>query len=607
MKTWLITGCSSGIGKGIAKAVLESGDQAIVTARNKDKVMDIVEAYPEAALAVSLDVCSQDSIKNAVKEAYDKFGTIDVLVNNAGYGYRSAVEEGEIEAVQTLYQTNLFGPIELIKAVLPKMREQKSGYILNVTSIAAARSAVGSGYYASSKAALELLTNGLMKELAPLGIKAMVVQPGAFRTRFYDGESLQGTKAQIGDYEAVVGKSRPGNFENKHQQAGDPDKAGKVIVDVVHNDDLPEILTLGKAAVTAVKSTLEAKIAELDKWAEVQLHVIMRKESRKMKRLRFGKTDMYVNAIGLGCMGLTHASGLPTPKEEAVEILRKAHDMGYDFYDTAECYTGVNPDGSTAYNEEVVGEAVKPFRKDIILCTKFGVKHMGDHLEFDSSPETIRKSLEGSLKKLQTDYVDIYYQHRIDPKVEPEVVAGVMKELIEEGKIKAWGISETNEEYLRRAHAVCPVTVIENRYSMMARWHENLMPVCKELGITYVAFSPLANGALTGAYQSKKAFGSGEQDFRPDMPQYSEEGIKKTNELLEVVSQIGEKHHATNAQMSLAWMINKYDFIIPIPGSRKLDRLQSNFEAGNVELSQEEVKTIDDKLNTMEFKVFGGH
>lgn len=311
---------------------------------------------------------------------------------------------------------------------------------------------------------------------------------------------------------------------------------------------------------------------------------------------------MYVNAIGLGCMGLTHASGLPTPKEEAVEILRKAHDMGYDFYDTAECYTGVNPDGSTAYNEEVVGEAVKPFRKDIILCTKFGVKHMGDHLEFDSSPETIRKSLEGSLKKLQTDYVDIYYQHRIDPKVEPEVVAGVMKELIEEGKIKAWGISETNEEYLRRAHAVCPVTVIENRYSMMARWHENLMPVCKELGITYVAFSPLANGALTGAYQSKKAFGSGEQDFRPDMPQYSEEGIKKTNELLEVVSQIGEKHHATNAQMSLAWMINKYDFIIPIPGSRKLDRLQSNFEAGNVELGQEEVKTIDDKLNTMEFK-----
>ena len=269
MKTWLITGCSSGIGAGIAKAVLRSGDQAVVTARNKEKVMAIVKDYPETALAVSLDVCDNESIKNAVQEANEKFGTIDILVNNAGYGYRSAVEEGEIEAVQTLYQTNLFGPIELIKAVLPKMREQKSGYILNVTSIAAARSAVGSGYYASSKAALELLTNGLMKELAPLGIKAMVVQPGAFRTRFYDGESLQGTKSAITDYESTVGKSRPGNFENKHQQAGDPDKAGEVIVKVVNSDEMPEILTLGKAAVTAVKSTLEAKIAELDKWAEV--------------------------------------------------------------------------------------------------------------------------------------------------------------------------------------------------------------------------------------------------------------------------------------------------------------------------------------------------
>lgn len=326
-----------------------------------------------------------------------------------------------------------------------------------------------------------------------------------------------------------------------------------------------------------------------------------------MRKVQLGKTDMYVNVIGLGCMGLSHASGTPTPKDEAVEILKKAHEIGYDFYDTAECYTGVYPDGSISYNEEIVGEAIKDFRKDVILCTKFGVTHKGDHLELDSSPEKIRASLEGSLKRLQADYVDIYYQHRIDPKVEPEVVAGVMKELIEEGKIRAWGISEVNEEYLRRAHAICPVTVIENRYSMMARWHENLMPVCKELGITYVAFSPMANGALTGAYQSKKDFGNGDQDFRPDMPQYSDEGIKKTNELLEVVDKIGAKHNANSAQMSLAWMINKYDFIIPIPGSRKIERLKSNFEAGNVELSEEEIKVIDDKLNSMEFKVFGGH
>ncbi len=269
MKTWLITGCSSGIGAGIAKAVLKSGDQAIVTARNKEKVMDIVKDYPNTALAVSLDVCDGESIQNAMKEANEKFGTIDVLVNNAGYGYRAAIEEGEIEAVQKLYQTNLFGPIELIKAVLPGMRAQKSGFILNVTSIAAARSAIGSGYYASSKAALELLTNGLMKELKPLGITAMVVQPGAFRTRFYDGESLQGTQSAIGDYENTVGKTRPGNFENKHQQAGDPDKAGEVIVNVLKGDKYPEILTLGAAAVDAVKTTLEEKIKELEEWREI--------------------------------------------------------------------------------------------------------------------------------------------------------------------------------------------------------------------------------------------------------------------------------------------------------------------------------------------------
>ncbi|WP_294580881.1 oxidoreductase [uncultured Thomasclavelia sp.] len=269
MKTWLITGCSSGIGAGIAKAVLKSGDQAVITARNKNKVAEIVKDYPDTALAVSLDVCDNESIKNAIKEANEKFGTIDVLVNNAGYGYRSAIEEGEVEAVQTLFNTNVFGPVELIKAVLPGMRAQKSGFIINVTSIAAARSAIGSGYYASSKAALELLTNGLMKEVAPLGIKVMVVQPGAFRTRFYDGESLKGSATEISDYAETAGKTRVGRFENKHAQPGDPDKAGEVIVNVVNGDKQPEILSLGSDAVRAVKATLEAKLAELEEWADV--------------------------------------------------------------------------------------------------------------------------------------------------------------------------------------------------------------------------------------------------------------------------------------------------------------------------------------------------
>lgn len=326
-----------------------------------------------------------------------------------------------------------------------------------------------------------------------------------------------------------------------------------------------------------------------------------------MKQTRLGKTNMYVQPVGLGCMGLSHASGTPTPKDEAVKILRAAYEMGYNFFDTAECYTGINPDGSISYNEEIVGEAIKPFRDQVILCTKFGVTHKGDHLEFDSSPEKIRQSLDGSLKKLQTDYIDIYYQHRIDPKVEPETVAQVMKELIAEGKIRAWGISETTDEYLRRAHAICPVTVIENRYSMMARWHEPIFKTCEELGITYVAFSPMANGALTGAYKSNKDFGNGDQDFRPNMPQYSEEGMKKTNEIVAFLQLLATKHDATPAQISLAWMINKKDYIIPIPGSRKISRLRENLDAGKIILSSEEIQMIDEKLDSMTFMVFGGH
>lgn len=324
-----------------------------------------------------------------------------------------------------------------------------------------------------------------------------------------------------------------------------------------------------------------------------------------MKKIRLGQTDMYVNPIGLGCMGFSHAYGEAKEKDEAIEILREAHKLGYDFYDTAECYTGICKDGSISYNEELVGEAIKDFRKEVILATKFGVKHKGDHLELDSSPDAIRKAIDGSLKRLNTDYIDLYYQHRIDPKVEPEVVANVMKELISEGKIKAWGISETNEEYLRRAHAVCPVTAIQNRYSMMARWHESLFSVCEELKITYIAFSPIANGLLSGQYTNETKFSDG--DFRNNMPQYSENGYEKAKDLLAMLEKISEEKNATKAQISLAWILGKKDYIVPIPGSRKLSRLKENFDSSYVILSEDEIKRIDSLLNEMNFDVFGGN
>lgn len=324
-----------------------------------------------------------------------------------------------------------------------------------------------------------------------------------------------------------------------------------------------------------------------------------------MQQRNLGK-NRKVSPIGLGCMGITHASGTPLTKTEGIKVLEAALDIGYTFFDTAECYTGINPDGTVAYNEEVVGVALKPVRSKVILASKCGVTHVGDHLILDSRPQSIRKALEGSLKRLQTDYIDLYYQHRIDPNVAPEEVAGTMDDLIKEGKIRAWGISETDEAYLRRAHAVCPVTAIQNRYSMMARWYENMFPVVEELGITYVAFSPLANGFLSGQYNEKSNFEKG-TDFRSSMPQYTPEGFEKSRELLQMLHDMAAEKNATPGQISLAWMLCKKPFIIPIPGSRKPERLKENFEAANIYLSQEEIVAIDEKLDSMKLLVFGGH
>lgn len=326
-----------------------------------------------------------------------------------------------------------------------------------------------------------------------------------------------------------------------------------------------------------------------------------------MKQRILGTSGIAVSAVGMGCMGITHASGAPMPLEEGVRVIRAAYDMGCTFFDTAECYTGVYPDGSTAYNETVVGEALRPVRDRVVIATKCGVQHGKDRsLLLDSRPETIRASLEGSLRRLGTDYVDLYYQHRIDPAVPPEEVAGVMADLIREGKIRAWGISEANETYLRRAHAVCPVAAVQNRYSMMARWHEPLFPVLEELHIAWVAFSPMANGFLTGRYTPQSRF-DGAADYRAAMPQYTEEGFRAAEGLLALLRRLAEEKHATPAQLSLAWMLCKKPYLIPIPGSRKPERLAEDFGAADVLLSAGDIARIDAALDPMHFAVFGGH
>ena len=319
--------------------------------------------------------------------------------------------------------------------------------------------------------------------------------------------------------------------------------------------------------------------------------------------------DLTVSAVGLGCMGMSHAYGAPADKTEMTELLAQAVDMGYTFFDTAEVYgTADNPHD----NEELVGSALKPFRDQVVIATKFGIHfdmtspEVNKPLIPDSRPEVIRASVEASLTRLGTDHIDLYYQHRTDPNVPIEEVAGVMADLIREGKITHWGLSEAAEETIRRAHAVCPVTAIQNRYSMMARWHEALFPVLEELNIGFVAFSPMANGLLTGAYNKDSRFDP-KLDYRSNMPQFTAEAMDQNQKLLALLQDMAREKNATPAQLSLAWMLCKKPWIVPIPGTRKLERLRENAGAADVVLTPSEVSALDDALDIIPMsEVFGG-
>ena len=327
-----------------------------------------------------------------------------------------------------------------------------------------------------------------------------------------------------------------------------------------------------------------------------------------MKKRILG-ADLEVSSVGLGCMGFSHAYGAPTDKKTAVEAIRGAVEMGYNFFDTAEVYGAAD---DPHQNETLVGEALKDVRGKVIIATKFGIKfdmnspEVNKPLIPDSRPETIRVSVDASLKRLGTDHIDLYYQHRADPNVPIEEVAGVMSELIKAGKITHWGLSEADEEQLRRAHKVCPVTAIQNRYSMMARWHEKLFPVLEELNIGFVAFSPLANGFLSGRYGKGTQF-DGVLDYRSAMPQFTDKGVEQNSALLSLLNKLASDKNVTPSQISLAWMMCKKTYIVPIPGTRKTERLKENFAATDIVLTSNEIAEIDSALDNMEMSpVFGG-
>ncbi len=305
-----------------------------------------------------------------------------------------------------------------------------------------------------------------------------------------------------------------------------------------------------------------------------------------------GNSGLEVSAIGLGCMGISYAYGPAMDKAAAIQLIRAAFDSGVTLFDTAEAYGPFT-------NETLLGEALAPFREQIVIATKFGFKNGDVAQGLDSRPENIRAVAEASLKRLNTDCIDLFYQHRVDPNVPIEEVAGTVKALIAEGKVKHFGLSEAGVKTIRRAHAVQPVAALQSEYSLWWREPESdLIPVLEELGIGFVPFSPLGKGFLTGAIDDTTTFG--EDDFRNKVPRFSEENRRANAQLVQVIGQIADGKGATRAQIALAWLLARKPWIVPIPGTTKLHRLNENNGAANVVLSAADLGAIESALQQIQ-------
>ena len=306
-----------------------------------------------------------------------------------------------------------------------------------------------------------------------------------------------------------------------------------------------------------------------------------------MEKRKLGNSGLEVSAIGLGCMGMNHHRGPAPNRADMIALIRAAVERGVTFFDTAEVYGPFT-------NEELVGEALEPFRKDVVIATKFGFDlGPGGSGGLNSRPERIRQVAEESLKRLRVDAIDLFYQHRVDPDVPIEEVAGVVRDLIAAGKVKHFGLSEPSAQTIRRAHAVQPVAAVESEYSLWWRAPEGeVLPVCEELGIGFVPYSPLGRGHLTGKIDETTTFGS--NDNRSTLPRFTQEARKANRPVVELLEKIGDQKGATSAQIALAWLLAQRPWIVPIPGTTKLNRLEENIAAASIELTPDDLRHIDD-------------
>ncbi|GAA5233600.1 aldo/keto reductase [Verticiella sediminum] len=311
-----------------------------------------------------------------------------------------------------------------------------------------------------------------------------------------------------------------------------------------------------------------------------------------MQKRQLGSGGLSVSAIGFGCMGLSHSYGIPTDKPDAIRLIRAAFDLGVTFFDTAEMY-------GRFINEEIVGEALEPVRDQVVIATKFGFKEGNTKLGLDSRPERIVEAVDGSLRRLRTERIGLLYQHRVDPKVPMEDVAGTVKALIQAGKVAHFGLSEAGVTSIRSAHAVQPVAALQSEYSLFWREPEkNILPLLEELGIGFVPFSPLGKGFLTGTITDKTVFVA--NDFRNTVPRFDVQNRLANQPLVEAIGSIAEKKGITRAQLALAWLLARKPWIVPIPGTTRLPRLQENLGAAKITLDDEDLKEIETAVSRID-------
>ncbi len=328
----------------------------------------------------------------------------------------------------------------------------------------------------------------------------------------------------------------------------------------------------------------------------------MRAEARKgyrMKKRKLGKEGLEVSAVGLGCMGFSQSYPPFLKREESIEVIRNAVEMGVTFFDTAEVYGPYE-------NEEIVGEALQPYRNRVVIATKFGWDiPQGADLKAKaperlcSSPEAIRQAAEGALRRLKTDHIDLYYQHRVDPNTPIEIVAETVSELIREGKVLHWGLSEASATTIRKAHAVCPLTAVQSEYSMFYRGQEKeVFPVLEELGIGFVPYAPLGRGILTGVFSKDDTFDS--SDYRSTLPRYNSENFRKNIAMTDFVKKLAKEKGVTPSQVAIGWILAQKEWIVPIPGTKRTDRLRENIGGINVLFSEKELDSIREELEQIE-------